>query len=134
MRAIPLPLLLPVLLAASACSKTPVESNNNNPPAHDIEIVLGAAGKGSNAFSPANLAISFASQKKVVWFNNDFSSGSYGGGTSVTHHLVSNDGTTFDSNSFQANATFTATFITTGVFPYHCAIHPSMVGTVTVNP
>ena len=30
--------------------------------------------------------------------------------------------------------TFTFTFTTAGVYPYHCTIHPTMVGTITVNP
>jgi len=123
-----------MLVAASACTKMATDNNNITPPAHDITIVVNAPSQGANAFAPSNLAISFATQKKVVWFNNDFTAGGYGGGGGTTHHLVSDDGTTFDSNTLAPRGLFTATFTTTGVFTYHCMIHPQMVGTVTVNP
>jgi plastocyanin len=35
--------------------------------------------------------------------------------------------------SYRARGQFSRLFGTTGTFPYHCAIHPGMVGTVTVH-
>ncbi len=33
-----------------------------------------------------------------------------------------------------AGGSYARTFSTAGTFPYHCAIHPTMTGTVTVTP
>jgi plastocyanin len=39
-----------------------------------------------------------------------------------------------NSGSIATTVTFSHTFANAGVFPYHCAIHPTMMtGTVTVN-
>ena len=102
---------------------------------HDIRITQGASINGPNAFSPANFTISIASQTTVTWWNRDFSgSGPYGGGAGVTHNLVSDDGVTFTSGNLPANGTFVATLSAPGSYGYHCSIHPSMTGTLTVNP
>jgi plastocyanin len=39
----------------------------------------------------------------------------------------------WDSGSVAPGGTFSMTFPTAGTFPYHCGIHPNMVGTVTVQ-
>lgn len=100
----------------------------------DVRIVQNAQNKGPNAFSPANFTISLATQDTVKWWNRDFSDGPYGGNTGVTHRLVSDDGTTFDSGNILPNGTFVVTMSAAASIGYHCAIHPAMTGTVTVNP
>ena len=126
--------LLFLAFGAAACNTS--ESCDCVPlPDHDVEITQGAPSKGANAFSPANFAISLASQTTVTWLNQDFSgSGPYGGGSGVTHRLVSNDGTTFTSGNIASNGTYTATLSAPGTYSYHCSIHPAMTGTLTVNP
>lgn len=121
-------------LGAAACNTS--ESFDCVPlPDHDVEITQAAASKGPNAFSPANIVISLASHTTVTWLNQDFSgTGPYGGGSGVTHRLVSNDGTTFTSGNIASNGTFTATLSAPGTYGYHCSIHPGMTGTLTVNP
>ena len=50
-----------------------------------------------------------------------------------TAHTVTADDGSFDSKSLASNATFSQTFAKAGTFAYHCAIHPGMKGTVTVQ-
>jgi plastocyanin len=67
-------------------------------------------------------------------------------GTSVTWtttgsdgHTVTADDGSFDSSTgssatLAAGSTFSHTFATAGTFAYHCKVHSSMHGTVTVTP
>jgi plastocyanin len=71
---------------------------------------------GAQSFSP-NPATVPAGQT-VVWHNVD----------TVTHHVVLNDGT-LDTGNIAPGA-FSAPMILRAVGPYHCSIHPSMVGTI----
>lgn len=59
----------------------------------------------------------------VTWTNHD----------SSPHTVVADDGS-FKSNSLKNDASFSQTFDTAGTFSYHCGIHPSMTGTVIVEP
>lgn len=122
-----------VATSLAACGKMST-GTDPNPFAHDVSIVLNAQTKGANAFSPATLTISLASQTKVTWYNADFNSASYGGNSGTTHKIVSDDGVTFSSNNIGIQGLFVATLNTPGNFPYHCAIHPTMTGTLVVNP
>lgn len=72
------------------------------------------------AFTPANLAVTVGST--VTWTNTDGAS-----------HTVTADGGVFGSSTLAVGGTFSHRFTTTGTFAYHCAIHPSMTGTVTVS-
>ena len=126
--AVALSALLPAL---ASCSGSP-SGNDVTAPPHDVEIVFNARQQGQNAFSPPNAVISLASQNKVTWYNADFSI--YSGGAATTHHLKSDDGTTFDSGTLAPNGLFEATITAPGTYAYHCEIHPGMTGTVTVNP
>jgi plastocyanin len=58
----------------------------------------------------------------VTWTNN----------TSLTHTATSDSGA-WDTGNINAGATSAAiVFSTPGTFPYHCAIHPSMTGSIIV--
>jgi plastocyanin len=48
-------------------------------------------------------------------------------------HSVSADDGSFESCLQSNGYTFTTTFAKAGTFAYHCSIHPSMKGTVTVS-
>ena len=52
--------------------------------------------------------------------------------TNVPHTSSADDGA-WESGSLSPAASFTRAFPTTGTFPYHCAIHPSMKATVVVD-
>lgn len=58
----------------------------------------------------------------VVWTNND----------DATHKIVENNGL-FESGNLAQGESFAYTFASAGTYSYHCSIHPSMKGTVTVK-
>lgn len=72
------------------------------------------------AFNPSALTISKGAN--VTWTNDD-----------STTHTVTSDTGAFDSGNFSPGNSFTHQFNETGTFPYHCTIHPSMKGTITVQ-
>ena len=51
---------------------------------------------------------------------------------SITHTSAANNGL-FASPNVAPNSRFNFTFTTAGTFPYHCTIHPNMVGTIIVQ-
>ena len=77
--------------------------------------------RGSLSFSP-NPATLPAGQM-VVWHNTD----------SITHRVVLNDGA-LDTGNLTAGASSQPMSIASGGGPYHCSIHPSMVGTINPGP
>lgn len=73
------------------------------------------------AFSPATLTVKVGTT--VTWTNTD----------TAAHTVTADDGS-FNSSRLATGATFQQAFATAGTFTYHCAIHSSMKGTVTVTP
>ncbi|MFI5266657.1 MAG: cupredoxin domain-containing protein [Chloroflexota bacterium] len=71
-------------------------------------------------FTPPTLNISIGT--RLSWTNTGPSN----------HTITANDGS-FDSSTIQRNATFNFTFSKAGTFAYHCSIHPTMLGTITVS-
>ena len=72
------------------------------------------------AFNPSALTISKGAN--VTWTNDD-----------STTHTVTSDTGAFESGNLSPGNSFTRQFNDTGTFPYHCTIHPSMKGTITVQ-
>ena len=58
----------------------------------------------------------------VIWVNQD----------APKHDVVADNGE-FKSDLFDKGDTFSFTFTKAGTYPYHCSIHPGMVGTVVVQ-
>ena len=73
------------------------------------------------AFSPADLTVKVGTT--VTWTNED-----------GAPHIVATDDGSFKSETLNKGDTFSFTFSQAGTFPYHCGIHASMKGTVTVTP
>jgi plastocyanin len=90
----------------------------------DVAIVDGASSLGDLAFDPNPFTESFANSAEVVWVNDD----------GVTHRLVSDVAGIFDSGNMSAGDDFTHTFAAAGTYPYHCSIHPTMVGSIVIMP
>lgn len=107
-------------LGAAACggygSASPaVPSNGPVPPADAITInVVGI--NGAQSFSPNPSTI--AAGKTVVWHNVD----------TTTHRVVLNDGE-LDTGNIPPGA-FSQAMALVAPGPYHCTIHPDMVGTI----
>ena len=72
------------------------------------------------AFNP--LALTISKGANVTWTNDD-----------STTHTVTSDTGAFESGNLSPGNSFTRQFNDTGTFPYHCTIHPSMKGTITVQ-
>jgi plastocyanin len=118
--------LAAVVLAGCSSSTSPVTTATG-----DISIVPNASTMTTGAFTPNPLSKSLAVSGKVTWANNDAVTGPYGGGTQ--HHIVSDNGV-FDLGVMNPQQTVSFTFTAAGSYAYHCAIHPNMVGTVTITP
>ena len=86
-----------------------------------VNIPVGASGLTTTAYAPGTVTIKVGDS--VNWVNND----------SIAHTSTANNGTTFSSGTIAPGGSFRATFNTAGSFAYHCAFHPGMIGTVTVQ-
>ncbi len=114
------------MLVAIACggssgmSPTPMPTPTPTPGATaDVTITINSM-NGANSFSPNPGPVKVG--QKVAWHNAD----------SIAHTAT---GSGFDTGVIPAGATSTPiTFSTAGDIPYHCSIHPSMVGTLSVTP
>jgi len=71
-------------------------------------------------FEPADTAI--APGDKITWVNEG----------NAPHTVTADDGS-FDSGMLNPGDTYTVTFLDAGTVTYHCAIHPNMIGSVTVG-
>jgi plastocyanin len=110
-----------VFISACASSSSPTTpSSSPSPAGNTVSIVQGASALTTTAFNPNPLTISTGTT--VTWMNND----------SITHTSTSNGGT-WSSGNVAPGGTFSFTFQSAGSFAYHCAIHPGMVGMITVQ-
>ena len=111
------------VMCVSACgSSTSPSSTPEAAPAGStsITIVSGASGLTGTAYNPNPITVSVGTT--VSWLNSD----------SITHTSAANNGL-FTSPNVAPNSRFNFTFTTAGTFPYHCTIHPNMVGTIIVQ-
>jgi plastocyanin len=72
------------------------------------------------AFNPQTIYVSRGTT--VSWTNNDSMS-----------HTVTSDTNNFGSAVLNSGQSYSYTFNSSGTYHYHCAIHPSMTGTVVVQ-
>lgn len=72
------------------------------------------------AFAPVSLTVQ--SGATVEWTNKD-----------ATAHTVTADDASFGSANLGNGGTYAVTFSKAGTYSYHCAIHPSMTGTIVVQ-
>ena len=114
-------LIMGLALLLTACSSNPTNSSGNNG---------GGVGGGSGntvsisgfKYAPGSLTVKAGTT--VIWTNKDAS----------THTVTSDNGAFTSSGNLATNDTYSFIFTTAGSFPYHCAIHPSMKGTIVVTP
>jgi plastocyanin len=104
-----------LVAAALGCSSSS-NSTVTNP------VATGSASVTIADFSFSPQSVTIAVGGTVTWTNNGPS----------THTATANAGE-FDSGNIGNGGNFSHTFNTKGVFAYHCAIHPQMTGTVTVQ-
>lgn len=114
-----------LIAATAACgssspSSPTVINPSPMPTSNTISIPMNARNLGTGAYVPNPLAV--ASGTTVTWVNND-----------TIAHTSTSDTRVFDSGTLGAGQSFSFMFQTRGTFTYHCAFHPGMVGTVTVQ-
>jgi plastocyanin len=118
-------------LSAIACgggdSLPPTSPSPMPPPAapsggasSSVTIPSGAEVLGNRAFNPGEITVAIGDT--VTWVNTD----------TVSHTSTSN-AAGWESGTIAPGRQFSFTFGTAGTFPYHCRIHPGMVGTVVVR-
>lgn len=103
---------------SSMSSPTPTPSPTTPGPA--VSIVNGASTAAASAYAPNPVTVAIGGT--VTWTNND----------TVAHTSTANNNA-WSSRSIAPGAKFSVTFSSAGSFPYHCEIHPGMVGTVNVQ-
>ena len=114
---------LPIAIYALSLGLAACGSDNSTGPSPtpgDIDIVKGIL---KRVGKPDSLTVS--------WVNTD-GGGAYGG-TGVAHQIASDNGAFATSQPLGAGATYLVQ-LQAGTYGYHCAIHPNMVGTITVGP
>jgi len=90
-------------------------SSNNSTSTTSIDIA-------NFAFSPSLIKAKVGD--KITWTNKDF----------LTHTIASDSGPqNFSSGDISNGATFSFTFTKAGTYSYHCSLHPSMTGTITIE-
>jgi plastocyanin len=89
-------------------------------PVSAISIPVGAEALGNRAYTPPDLDVAVGTT--VTWTNTD-SEG----------HTADSDVPGWNSGIIPPRGTFSVALRTAGTFPYHCSIHPGMVGRVTVR-
>jgi plastocyanin len=118
-------------LSAIACGSgdsLPPTSPSPMPPAaapsggasSSVTIPRGAEVLGNRAFNPGEMTVAIGDT--VTWVNTD----------TVSHTSTSN-AAGWESGTIAPGRQFSFTFGTAGTFPYHCRIHPGMVGSVVVR-
>ncbi len=104
----------PTATTTPTATRTTATATPNTAPVPTTVTIL------NYAFSPASITI--APGMTVIWTNRD----------SVAHTVTADDNS-WGSGNLAQGATYSHTFTTPGVYPYHCAIHPGMHGSVTVT-
>lgn len=122
-----------VVVAAAACNDnnsnptaaptpTPTPSGTTGGTSASVVVTIGGM-LGNQSYSPSPATVSKG--QSVAWKNGD----------TVAHTATQDGSGGFDTGAIAPGATSAPiTMATAGTLSYHCSIHPSMTGTLTVNP
>lgn len=105
------------LLGAACGSST---SPSPAPKAADVTVSI-VANAGANSFSPNPVTVTAG--QTISWKNND----------SIVHQITQDANQFSTANVSNGAATSAITLTTKGTITYHCGIHPTMTGTITVQ-
>jgi plastocyanin len=72
-----------------------------------------------NAWSPVSAAVGDV----ITWTNSD----------AVPHAVALDDGSCSMAGNIPGGGTRSLVFSVAGSFPFHCSVHPSMKGTITIS-
>jgi plastocyanin len=108
-----------VLALLSSCQKLDPQMDSitgfNSGSPHGNEIWIQGM-----AFIPTTLSVRAGTT--VTFINKDY-----------TDHTVTADNNTFDSGTLKIGKSYSREFPVTGVYNFHCTLHPEMKGTIIVN-
>src|SRR3954447_22200907 len=113
-------------LAFAACSSDKDSSSDatTTTTAAGQSSASGSSGATTNtvvfAFQPQEVAVKVT--QPVTWMTTD-----------GTEHNIVDDGGAFKDGPVKTGTAFSHPYPTAGTFKFHCSIHPSMTGTVTVT-
>ena len=114
-----------VLLFAVACGGYSTSSTSPSPSPSPTPSATPPPGAPSSSITipmGAELLGNIAAGTTVTWVNSD-----------ATSHTSTSNAAGWDSGIVAPGRQFSFVFQNAGAFPYHCAIHPGMVGTVVVR-
>lgn len=102
----------------------PTTTTTTVPPATAAaDLVISILGdQGGMSFSPATATLRVG--QTVAWRNTD----------TDLHTATQNSGSFNTGNITRGSTSAPIAMTAAGAFPYHCALHPGMVGSLTVNP
>ena len=117
----PTPVPAPTPTPAPTPVPAPAPTPAPTPPASiSASIVVNASLLTSTAYNPNPINVPVGGT--VTWRNTD----------TTTHTSTANNGG-WNSGAIAPGGSFSTQFNTAGSFPYHCAIHPNMIGVVNVQ-
>jgi plastocyanin len=108
---------------SSAATTTTHGNTQTSPPPGQTpgpDLKPAAVSMENFTFVPADLTVAVGTT--VTWTNND-----------NANHTIVSDTPAFESPSLAKGDIYTFTTTVPGVYSYHCSIHPSMKGTITVQ-
>lgn len=117
-------LLVVVIGMLASCSNSASPTSPSTPPSNANSAAVnvpntGGYGVGASSFVPGVVTIPVGGN--VNWSNSD----------SIEHHPTADDGAW--NEDLPAGGSAAHSFSTPGTYSYHCSIHPSMTGTITVK-
>jgi plastocyanin len=89
------------------------------PCAESTAATVVAATVAGNTWSPVSAAVGDV----ITWTNND----------AVPHAVALDDGSCAMAGNIPGGGTRSLAFTVAGSFPFHCSVHPSMKGTITIS-
>ena len=104
----------------SAAKATAGAGTSAAPAATTVSSAANTISLKDMAFTPGTEQVAVGTT--VTWVNND-----------TVQHTVTSDTKLFDSGPMNPGDKFTYTFTQAGSFAFHCSIHTSMTGTITVQ-
>jgi plastocyanin len=118
----------PTAAPSAAATTAPSAAPATSAPSAAASAPASAAGGGAIDVAIKNFTFNPASVDakvgdKVSWTNGD----------DTAHTVTFDDAANGGSGNLNNGSTFDMTFAKAGTYAYHCKIHPSMKGTVTVS-
>ncbi len=118
-------LLVAVIGMLASCGSSPSTTPSTTPSSSNPNAALASVnvpnsqGYGTSSFVPGAVTIPVGGT--VAWNSSD----------TIEHHPTADDGSWNDD--LPAGGSASQMFATAGTYSYHCSIHPSMTGTITVT-